>query len=105
MPHAEDLINSSVLCKREITRSRPRTAMISKIPGLTVFPVRATLTGWAIFPSFKPVVSMTAVKAASRLFSAKSVNFHSSATSDSSDGSADEFKNFLAAASSYGKSS
>lgn len=39
------LINCTAFCSRDITRFLPSTSIISNIPGLTVFPVSATLTG------------------------------------------------------------
>ncbi len=37
---------------RLMVLSFPMTSITSKMPGLTVPPVRATRTGWASFPSF-----------------------------------------------------
>jgi len=48
-------INRMAFSRRGITRSGPKMTIISKIPGLAVFPVNATLTGWAILPSLSPV--------------------------------------------------
>ena len=48
-------INRTAFSSRGTTRSGPKMAIISKIPGLAVFPVSATLTGWAILPSLSPV--------------------------------------------------
>ena len=45
-----------------LTRSSPKMAMTSKIPGLKVRPVRATRTGWATPPSFRPISSAMSLR-------------------------------------------
>ena len=71
---------STAALSRAIVRSLPMISVISKIPGLAVFPVMATRAGWAILPNFNPVVSMTALKACSNSEWLKSSSFSSSAT-------------------------
>ena len=44
--------------RRRITLSFPRMSITSKMPGLTVLPVRATRRGWATWPILSPLASM-----------------------------------------------